>query len=85
MLASMPFSVDGRLIAKLKNGYYCKLDLPAGDHTFTRPLWEGGEGLRSMLSGFTWLPDRLCIFAISRPRCGLFLRSQMIKKMPVTA
>jgi hypothetical protein len=44
MLASMPFSVDGRLIAKLKNGYYCKLDLPAGDHTFTRPLWEGWGG-----------------------------------------
>jgi hypothetical protein len=32
---TLPFYVDGALVAKLKNGYYCKLELPPGDYVFT--------------------------------------------------
>jgi hypothetical protein len=32
---TVPFYIDGKLVAKLKNGYYCKLELPPADYVFT--------------------------------------------------
>jgi hypothetical protein len=32
---SLPFSVDGKFICKLRNGYYYSLELSVGDHIFT--------------------------------------------------
>jgi Protein of unknown function (DUF2846) len=43
--ATMPFYINGKLGAKLTNGYYCKLQLPAGEYTLTHDslLWMGPD------------------------------------------